>query len=160
MERLTQPLPVVNPDQVGPLMPIFADIPADPIAQAVAFTNAARKEHPDNDDNAVAAIMLRLARRLARRPDPYLGGIYAAIARDRAVGHALIAWARLSPVERARLRKRAHSTTRRYRTDDRPPTDRQLAYLRDLGFPGHVKTRREAFDLIAEYRRELRGGRR
>lgn len=134
-------------------------IPGDKHDRVIRALRAALREHGNNADDTIAAFMLTLRRRLDQRPDPHLQAIYAAILADRAYGHALIAWARLSAVERAR-RRALVQPARRYRPDDRPPTDRQLAYLADLGFGGVARTRREAWDIIEEYRRERCGGRR
>lgn len=65
-----------------------------------------------------------------------------------------LAWERLTPAEKARERAAKAAPHVREHMAGQPPTERQLAYLRSLGWRGEVASKAHASELITA----LRGG--
>lgn len=134
----------------------IASIPPDPLSRILGDAQRADRQYSDDADRVTDLVI-----RLGKRGDAYSQTLYRAIVGgDRDVGIALLEYSRLSAVQRARFRASLQTRRHRHRTDDRPPTDRQLNYLRRQGSAACPSTRREAAEVIREIVQECRTGRR
>ena len=65
-------------------------------------------------------------------------------------------WERLSPEEKQAIRQEASETYRRQHMDSQPPTERQIKYLRSLGWPGEIESKLDASEKIDKLLKEGR----
>jgi len=140
----------VAPPQRGPFMNmILGQGPSAGLTEPAAIVAAAKAE---------------LDRRIAnaRRYGDHDGlrkfsELYAVISENREEALALAAWAveweSLPRAEREKAKAERAEEGRRAWMDTQPPTEKQIAYLRSLGFEGEVRSRLEASQRIDELKR-------
>lgn len=72
----------------------------------------------------------------------------------RAFAQHCLDWEALPPAERAALKDQRAAEGRRQWMATQPATEKQIAYLRSLGYAGAVESKAHASDLIERYKRK------
>ena len=130
---------------------------------ASRFYNVYRDEHPETPEDLVRGVMKDAKRRYQspwaseqRKAENLTLAHKLREARDEAVKFArYVIWREnLSPEEHARLKAIQAEEGRRAWMETQPPTEKQINYLRLLGYEGEVESRGHASQLIDELREE------
>ena len=134
--------------------------------------------YPEHQRSAIANLFLFAVRRGAGDPEAVLAAVLAELRgrlgtwgrEDQAVRAQLatlmqhradaldfagwtIDWESLPREERERQKGERGDRHRRQWTDNQPPTEKQVGYLRSLGYTGEVRSKTHASQLIGELKR-------
>lgn len=147
---MSAPNPFADGRREGFLGAIPDDLKSQ-VANGVLASADAGEDAPDAIyQDAIAQLRGRLAGRGAG--DAGVRAILGLLLRHRVEAIAYCAWCldweRLSPAEKARLKAARGEEYRQAYQEAEPPTEKQCAYLRRLGYQAEPRSKRHASELI------------